>query len=151
MTRYYILFFSITLLTCCQSKQSENSDNSSEQDTPVAEPHEVPPPVAQTFKWDIQNIEGEETPYSVVSFSYGNQSFVLDTLDGFVSACDLRQPQGPCLMRLPENLLGLYQGFYAGLQTEGYILLKGKQLEYWQRFTDEMEENQSRFELKKLL
>jgi hypothetical protein len=122
-----------------------------QQDTVLEKPAEVSPPAPKTFNWNIQNIEGEEFPYSVVSFSYGKQSYVLDTLDGFVSACDLAQLEGPCLMKLPENVLGLYQGFYAGMQTEGYILLNDEQLEYWQRFTDEMEESETIFGLTEIL
>ena len=152
MSRYYLLLFSFSLLTCCQSIQPENNNNNAtQQDTVPEKPAEPIPTTTKSFKWNIQNIEGEEIPYSVVSFSYGNQYYILDTLDGFVSACDLRQPKGPCLMRLPENVLGLYQGFYAGLQTEGYVLLNGNQLEYWQRYTDEIDSPKNIFELTKKL
>lgn len=141
----------LLLLTACQPNQSENSNNNAQKDTTVAASPEEKLSTTKTFEWDIQNNEGDEIPFSVVHFSYGEQVYSLDTLVGFVSACDLQQPEGACDIELPEQVLGYYQGFYAGMLTEGYILLNNEQLEHWQRYTDEMQEEASIFELSETL
>jgi hypothetical protein len=124
-----------------QTETTESVPDSLTEKTPAEETQ------ADNFQWNITNEEGDEYPYSVVSFSFGEQDIFLDTLQGWVSACDLSNREGPCEVEIPENVLGFYSGFHAGLLSEGYIIKGEEKLEYWVRYTDEMDEEVFEFEL----